>query len=34
MQTERGGKAMAIAFILIETAKLNGIEARLGSPMC
>jgi len=24
--SERGGKAMAIAFTLIETAKLNGID--------
>ena len=24
--SERGGKAMAIAFTLIETAKLNGVD--------
>jgi transposase len=24
--SQRGGKAMAIAFTLIETAKLNGID--------
>ncbi len=27
--SQRGGKAMAIAFTLIETAKLNGIDAPL-----
>ena len=25
-ESQRGGKAMAIAFTLIETAKLNGVD--------
>jgi hypothetical protein len=29
-----GGKAAAIAYALIESAKLNGVDPRLGSPTC
>jgi transposase len=28
--SQRGGKAMAIAFTLIETAKLNGVDSQAG----
>lgn len=32
--SQRVGKTMAIAFTLIETAELNGVDPKPGSPTC